>query len=147
MWTKVQKMKIMNKNKQHNDLIMSSVETRTAHSRDRYGGINFERVPFATSGSNARKARPEMENKNIIPHSKLKIVPNQASTQTRIIFDKTQSGLLIIYSTDGKIVKKINVFAKESINIDVSTLTKGIYILKFTNEHNGSLKYAKLIVQ
>ena len=112
-----------------------------------YGGINFERVPFATSGSNARKARPEMENKNIIEHSKLKIVPNPASKQTRIIFDKTQSGLLIIYSTDGKIVKKVNVFTKESINIDVSRLNKGIYILKFTGEFTGSLKYAKLIVQ
>jgi hypothetical protein len=32
---KVVKMKVMNKNKQHNDLKMSSVEIRTAHSRDR----------------------------------------------------------------------------------------------------------------
>ena len=112
-----------------------------------YGGINFERVPFATTSSNARKARPEMENKNIIEQSKLKIVPNPASKQAAIIFNKTQSGLLTIYSTDGKIVKKVNVFTKESINIDVSTLNKGIYILKFTGEHNGRLKYAKLIVQ
>ena len=44
-------------------------------------------------------------------------------------------------------MEKINVFTKESINIDVSRLNKGIYILKFTGEHNGSLKYAKLIVQ
>ena len=29
---KVQKMKVMNKNKQHSDLKMSSVETRTTHS-------------------------------------------------------------------------------------------------------------------
>jgi len=112
-----------------------------------FGGISFERVPFTTSGSNARKARPEIENKNTCEQSKLKIVPNPASKQTAIIFGKTQSGLLSIYSIDGKIVKKINVFAKESVNIDVSTLNKGIYILKFTGEHNGSLKYSKLIIQ
>jgi hypothetical protein len=35
MREKVQKMKIINKNKQHSGLKMSSVETRTAHSRDR----------------------------------------------------------------------------------------------------------------
>jgi len=76
-----------------------------------------------------------------------RIFPNPANNRTAIEFDKTQSGILAIYSTDGKIVKKINVFAKESINIDVSTLNKGIYILKFTNGQNGSCKYAKLIVQ
>ena len=32
---KVIKLKLINKNKQHIDLKMSSVETRTAHSRDR----------------------------------------------------------------------------------------------------------------
>ena len=37
MREKVVKMKIMNKNKQHIGLTMSSVETRTAHSRDRCG--------------------------------------------------------------------------------------------------------------
>jgi hypothetical protein len=31
------KMKLMNKNIQHNGLKMSSVKTRTAHSRDRCG--------------------------------------------------------------------------------------------------------------
>ena len=76
-----------------------------------------------------------------------RIFPNPANNRTSIEFDKTQSGILIIYGIDGKIVKKINVFAKESINIDVSTLNKGIYILKFTNGQNGSCKYAKLIVQ
>jgi hypothetical protein len=35
MREKVIKFKIMNKNKQHSDLKMSSIETRTAHSRDR----------------------------------------------------------------------------------------------------------------
>jgi len=35
MREKVVKMKLMSKNKQHSDLKMSSVETRTAHSRDR----------------------------------------------------------------------------------------------------------------
>jgi hypothetical protein len=33
---KVQKMKIMSKNKQYSGLKMSSVETRTAHSRARW---------------------------------------------------------------------------------------------------------------
>ncbi len=37
MREKVIKLKIMSKNKQHSVLKMSSVETRTAHSRDRYG--------------------------------------------------------------------------------------------------------------
>ena len=36
---KVQIMKLMNNNKQHSDLKMSSVKTRTAHSRDRYGQL------------------------------------------------------------------------------------------------------------
>jgi hypothetical protein len=35
MREKVIKMKLMNKNKRHSGLKMSSVETRTAHSRDR----------------------------------------------------------------------------------------------------------------
>jgi hypothetical protein len=39
MREKVIKTKIMNKNKQHSGLIMSSVETRTAHSRDRCGAL------------------------------------------------------------------------------------------------------------
>ena len=112
-----------------------------------FGAIRFERVPFATSGSNARKAKPEIENKNTIEQSKIKIAPNPANSTIAINFGKTQSGLLIIYGIDGKIIKKINVFAKESINIDVSTLNKGVYILKFTSEYNGSFKYAKLIVQ
>ena len=37
MREKVIKMKLMNKNKQYNGLEMSSIETRTAHSCDRYG--------------------------------------------------------------------------------------------------------------
>jgi hypothetical protein len=36
MLDKVIIIKVMNKNKQHSGLKMSSVETRTAHSRDRY---------------------------------------------------------------------------------------------------------------
>ena len=36
MREKVIKMKLMNKNKQHIGLKMSSVKTRTAHSRDRW---------------------------------------------------------------------------------------------------------------
>ena len=35
MRDKVIKMELMNKNKRHIDLKMSSVKTRTAHSRDR----------------------------------------------------------------------------------------------------------------
>ena len=35
MREKVVKLKIMNKNKRHIGLKMSSIETRTAHSRDR----------------------------------------------------------------------------------------------------------------
>ena len=35
MREKVQKMKMMNKNKRHSGLKMSGVEIRTAHSRDR----------------------------------------------------------------------------------------------------------------
>ena len=37
MREKVIKLKIMNKNKRHIGLKMSSVKTRTAHSRDRCG--------------------------------------------------------------------------------------------------------------
>jgi hypothetical protein len=40
MREKVIKMKIMNKNKQHIGLKVSSVKTRTAHSRDRYKQVN-----------------------------------------------------------------------------------------------------------
>jgi len=36
MRDEVIKIKLMNKNKRHSGLKMSSVETRTAHSRDRY---------------------------------------------------------------------------------------------------------------
>ncbi len=35
MLDKVIIIKVMNKNKQHSGLIMSSVKTRTSHSRDR----------------------------------------------------------------------------------------------------------------
>ncbi len=37
------KMKIMNKNKQYSGLKMSSVETRTAHSRDRWRALKQQR--------------------------------------------------------------------------------------------------------
>jgi hypothetical protein len=39
MREKVIKGKLMNKNKRHCDLKMSSVKTRTAHSRDRYAQV------------------------------------------------------------------------------------------------------------
>ena len=39
MREKVVKLKIMNKNKQHIGLKMSSVKTRTAHSRDRWASL------------------------------------------------------------------------------------------------------------
>jgi hypothetical protein len=39
MRAKVIKLKIMSKNKQYSGLKMSSVETRTAHSRDRWRSL------------------------------------------------------------------------------------------------------------
>ena len=43
MRAKVVKIKLMNKNKRHSSLKMSSVKTRTAHSRDRYRALNLTR--------------------------------------------------------------------------------------------------------
>ena len=44
MREQVIKLKIMNKNKQHSGLKMSSVETRTAHSRDRWASCQRNRT-------------------------------------------------------------------------------------------------------
>ena len=43
MREKVAKMKVMSKNKQHSGLKMSSVETRTAHSRGRCSQLEGRR--------------------------------------------------------------------------------------------------------
>jgi hypothetical protein len=44
MREQVIKLKIMNKNKQHSGLKMSSVETRTAHSRNRWQQVADIRI-------------------------------------------------------------------------------------------------------
>ena len=75
------------------------------------------------------------------------IFPNPASSRTSIEFGKTVSGLMIIYSIDGKVLNKINILYTQSIDMDLSILNKGIYILKFIDENDNSVTYGKLIVQ
>lgn len=77
---------------------------------------------------------------------KLKLIPNPAETYFYLENNELESINIVIFSTTGQPVKRVpHVDANQKI--DVSDLSKGLYLLKISDE-NGIPKYhAKLIIQ
>jgi hypothetical protein len=82
---------------------------------------------------------------NIPDYKVYKIYPNPIENQITIAFNKSESlQNIVILSIDGKLIKNYENSAGKQIQLDVSQLTNGIYILQFTIE---GMKYQYKIVK
>lgn len=84
----------------------------------------------------------QTSNSSIEPYSKVFIYPNPAENIIQLKADYGQSGLVSIYSFDGR-----QLFSEVSDifrSIDISYLAKGIYTLTYQNEYGfWSNKFVK----
>ena len=75
-------------------------------------------------------------------YNKLILYPNPASNMVRIEWSGVDAENIIVYSFQGELIKEVSISEMEGIaNIDVTSLKKGVYIVKI-----GSIT-RKLIIQ
>ena len=72
--------------------------------------------------------------------------PNPTSITTKFIFSEKNCSNLIVFNNLGKIVKDINLFNQQSIDIDISDLHQGIYFARLV-KNNRIISTKKLIIQ
>lgn len=96
-----------------------------------YGNLNLGNMTFAlTSGIASAKT------------AELTVYPNPVAEKLRINLNAETIGQLSIFSTDGKLIQKVMMSASQDIN--VSNLSKGLYILKLVSgDTNYTGKFLK----
>lgn len=83
---------------------------------------------------------------SVISDNQTYFYPNPSSTTTKFMFSEKNCSNLIVFNNLGKIVKDINLFNQQSINIDVSDLHQGIYFARLV-KNNRLISTKKLIIQ
>ncbi|MES2837916.1 MAG: T9SS type A sorting domain-containing protein [Bacteroidota bacterium] len=83
---------------------------------------------------------------NVIENNKSKITlfPNPVDNNLTLIISEINVAEISIYSSIGTLVKTIDSNIKEKQNIDVSTLSKGVYFIKISDKENNK-HYSKFI--
>jgi hypothetical protein len=76
----------------------------------------------------------------------LSIFPNPAHAKFTVITNASSKGTIQVTDQVGRLVKQ-ETFSQVSPSFDCSTLPKGIYFVKVTDNSNGSIKTNKLLVQ
>ncbi|MBK9284480.1 MAG: T9SS type A sorting domain-containing protein [Sphingobacteriaceae bacterium] len=89
------------------------------------------------SSCTACMAPPASISENSIQFSRLKISPNPASDYINIIKPNQNSGTLAIVDISGKLVKEIKIEDEltDSVNIDISDLSNGVYQIYFGSQN------------
>jgi hypothetical protein len=64
------------------------------------------------------------------------IYPNPAKDIITVDLDSKNTSLVSIFSVDGKLISEKNITQKD--NIDIHNLTKGVYLLKVSNNTIGT---------
>ena len=81
--------------------------------------------------------------------SNINIYPNPANNQLRIEFDSNESGKgsISILDMSGKIVliNNLSVFGNNSVNLNISSLANGLYLVRIKTENGQSL--SKLVIE
>lgn len=82
---------------------------------------------------------------NIIT-GKYKVMPNPSSGIFKIVFDASQQAVTFnIYDLSGRLVKSFNNISESSVNLDLSQLNDGIYILEANGE--GFSERQKIVIR
>src|SRR5690606_35427379 len=81
--------------------------------------------------------------------SNLSIYPNPASASFNVSFDSQNNYGVSIINNNGQIVRNLNSdnSGSHNLTINVSDLTKGFYMVKFTNTSNGNFFTKKLVIE
>lgn len=82
---------------------------------------------------------------NFVNESNISLYPNPTSNNLNVKSEEDLNGDLSIMDISGKVVYSQSVFNSKLVNIDVSSLTKGLYFITLTNGDNQSS--AKFIVK
>lgn len=77
--------------------------------------------------------------------SKLAIYPNPTGGSVSVMLDEQQKYLLKIFSADGRIV--FQQMISKQVNLDLSMLPNGLYVVTASSMATGRIKYQKLIIR
>ncbi len=110
-----------------------------------YARKKYERAPFISTGSDARKGRPMTEQKN--KEHYFRIYPNPTERDITISFNEISDGIIQIRSISGSLIKSYNVFSRKEIKLNVSSIVNGLYIVVYLPDDLSETKFSKLIIQ
>jgi hypothetical protein len=84
----------------------------------------------------------------VFSSNSLVLYPNPTNNSVKIGLINTNEQLkkVVLYDILGKVVKTINTIAAESLTVDVSDLSKGVYMVEITSDTNLKV-IKKLIIQ
>lgn len=87
--------------------------------------------------NNANVFQVDGANQNNLKLNDFEVYPNPASSTLFVTFNSPENGNYAMYSVDGRLVKMINTESGANMQIDVSNLNRGIYLIR--NLKNTSL--------
>jgi len=96
-------------------------------------GNNIDLGAYEFIGSSQRKAKPA--DSLFSETSKIRIYPNPATDIIQVVTDNQIVKLLIFDSFGNILIKKETQFQKYSEHLNISKLTKGIYLIKVVTEN------------
>jgi PKD repeat protein len=70
---------------------------------------------------------------NYASQNVISVVPNPASNLVKVSFNENKSNFVQVIDLNGKIVKSLNAISTNQIELNVSDLSEGLYIVKLTN--------------
>ncbi len=76
----------------------------------------------------------------------LNMYPNPASDKVTIEFDKKATGIINIYSIEGRLINNNAISNSNKHEINLNDIKKGIYIIYFKNTRTNKLHHNRLII-
>jgi hypothetical protein len=82
---------------------------------------------------------------NKMPKSEVTIYPNPSNGRLQITNPSNEAQEIVVFNSLGKQVKSA-VSAKGIISLDISSQSKGFYLIRLTNKANKSVQYKKIVL-
>lgn len=97
-------------------------------------------ITFAFNKNELESAN-SIHNENLAKEKQFTISPNPASEFTVAKFNERISGIVKVYNLNGELVKEWILNSQDELQIDISLLQNGYYILKIENDKIAMQKY------